>query len=258
MPFTLLPMLTVAGILFASSLLQTIVGFGAGLLGIPLLMIAGFPPVQAVAIVTITSIIQSALGSYQLRRAIDLTDTRRPILIRLVMLPVGALLLWQLGQHSQQAVKQVIGVVLLLIVLIQWRLRIAPATKLHAGWQWFAFSSSGLLLGFCGMGGPVLGLWAVAHDWSPQRSRGFMFLVMLGGNVPLALIHMIIFGTLAGWGFAWGLYGLPWVFLGTLAGLSLGERVSKQGLRQLTLVVLALVGIQATVWPIVTSWLAGS
>ncbi|MCP3693036.1 MAG: hypothetical protein GY917_12630, partial [Planctomycetaceae bacterium] len=52
--------------------------------------------------------------------------------------------------------------------------------------------------------------------------------------------------------------GLPWVFLGTLAGLSVGERVSKQRLRQLTLVVLALVGIQATVWPMVTSWLTGS
>ena len=60
MPFTVLSMFTVAGILCLGSLLQTIVGFGAGLLGIPLLLLAGFPPVQAVAVVTITSIIRHA------------------------------------------------------------------------------------------------------------------------------------------------------------------------------------------------------
>ncbi|MFP6574659.1 MAG: sulfite exporter TauE/SafE family protein [Pirellulaceae bacterium] len=249
MPFTLLHLILVAGILSVSSFLQTIVGFGAGLLGIPLLLLAGFPPVQAVAVVTITSIIQSAIGSWKLRQSIRFPDTKRPILIRLLMLPIGALALWKLGQHNQQFVKQAIGLVLLLIVLVQWRLRIAAATKLHAGWEWGAFSTSGFLLGFCGMGGPVLGLWAVAHDWSPKRSRGFMFLVMFAGNIPVAIMHSILFGSQVGWGFLWGLYGLPWVLAGTLVGLAAGNSISKQRLRQVTLVVLALIGIQATVWP---------
>ena len=249
MPFTLLSMFTVAGILFVSSLLQTIVGFGAGLLGIPLLLLAGFSPVQAVAVVTITSIIQSALGSWKLRQSIRFPDTKRPILFRLMMLPVGALALWKLGQHNQQFVKQAIGLVLLLIVLVQWRLRIAAATKLHVGWEWGAFSTSGFLLGFCGMGGPVLGLWAVAHDWSPKRSRGFMFLVMLGGNIPVAIMHATLFGSPVLWGFVWGLYGLPWVFAGTLAGLVASNWISKQRLRQVMLVVLAVIGFQAGLWP---------
>jgi len=249
MPFTLLSMFTVAGILFVSSLLQTIVGFGAGLLGIPLLLLAGFSPVQAVAVVTITSIIQSAIGSWKLRQSIQFPDTKRPILFRLLTLPIGALALWKLGQHNQQFVKQAIGLVLLLIVLLQWRLRIAAATKLHAGWEWGAFSTSGFLLGFCGMGGPVLGLWAVAHDWLPKRSRGFMFLVMLAGNIPLAIMHATLFGSPVLWGFVWGLYGLPWVFVGTLAGLVAGNWISKQRLRQVMLVVLAVIGFQAGIWP---------
>ena len=249
MPFTLLSMFTVAGILFVSSLLQTIVGFGAGLLGIPLLLLAGFSPVQAVAVVTVTSIIQSAIGSWKLRQSIRFSDTKRPILIRLLMLPIGALALWKLGQHNQQFVKQAIGLVLLLIVLVQWRLRIAAATKLHAGWEWGAFSTSGFLLGFCGMGGPVLGLWAVAHDWSPKRSRGFMFLVMLAGNIPVAIMHATLFGSPVLWGFVWGLYGLPWVFAGTVAGLLAGNWISKQRLRQVMLVVLAVIGFQAGIWP---------
>ena len=98
-------MFTVAGILGISSLLQTVVGFGAGLLGIPLLLLAGFSPVQAVAVVTVTSIIQSAIGSWKLRESVRFSDTKRPILIRLLMLPVGALALWKLGQHNQQLVK---------------------------------------------------------------------------------------------------------------------------------------------------------
>ena len=242
-------MFTVAGILGISSLLQTVVGFGAGLLGIPLLLLAGFSPVQAVAVVTVTSIIQSAIGSWKLRESIRFSNTQRPILIRLLMLPVGSLALWKLGQHNQQLVKQAIGLVLLLIVLVQWRLRIAAATKLHPSWEWAAFSTSGFLLGFCGMGGPVLGLWAVAHDWSPKRSRGFMFIVMLGGNIPVAIMHVTLFGSPVAWGFVWGLYGLPWVFLGTMGGLWAARWISKQRLRQVMLGVLALIGIQATVWP---------
>ena len=247
---SVLHLITVACILFMSSCLQTVVGFGAGLLGIPLLLLAGFPPVQAVAIVTMTSIIQSAMGSYKLRQSICLSDTKRPIMIRLLLLPVGGIVFWQLGQHSQELVKQVIGLVLLLIVLVQWRLQIAPTTKLHRGWEWFAFSTSGFLLGFCGMGGPVLGLWAVAHDWPPRRSRGFMFLVMLAGNVPVAIIHTLLFGSQVGWGFVWGLYGLPFVLLGTLVGLRVGNRIPKQRLRQATLCMLALIGIQASLWPL--------
>jgi len=249
MPFTPLSMLTVAGILGMSSLLQTVVGFGAGLLGIPLLLLAGFSPVQAVAVVTVTSIIQSAIGSWKLRESIRFSDTKRPILIRLLMLPVGALALWKLGQHNQQLVKQAIGLVLLLIVLVQWRLQIAAASKLHPSWEWTAFSTSGFLLGFCGMGGPVLGLWAVAHDWSPKRSRAFMFMVMLGGNIPVAIMHVTLFGSPVAWGFAWGLYGLPWVFLGTIGGLWAARWISKQRLRQVMLGVLAVIGIQAGVLP---------
>ena len=249
MPFTPLSMFTVAGILCLGSLLQTIVGFGAGLLGIPLLLLAGFSPVQAVAVVTVTSIIQSAIGSWKLRQSIQFSDTQRPILIRLLMLPVGALALWKLGQHNQQLVKQAIGVSLLLIVLVQWRLRIAATTKLHPFWEWGAFSTSGLLLGFCGMGGPVLGLWAVAHDWSPKRSRGFIFMVMLGGNIPVAIMHVTLFGSPVAWGFVWGLYGLPWVFLGTIGGLWAARWISKQRLRQVMLGVLAVIGFQAGIWP---------
>ena len=257
MAFTLSQMLLVGAILFLGSLLQTLVGFGAGLLGIPLLMFAGFPPVQAVAIVTVSSIMQSAVGAYQLRGAIELRDTKRPVVIRLMMLPVGACLFWLLGQQSQQVVKQSIGLVLLVIVLVHWQLKVQPSASLHRGWEWFAFSASGFLLGFCGMGGPVLGLWAVAHDWHPQRSRGFMFVVMLGGNVPLALIHAGLFGTLAGWGLAWGCLGIPWVFLGTYVGILMGSRVSRQRLRSMMLWVLALVGIQAACWPILSRWLTG-
>ncbi len=79
-----------------------------------------------------------------------------------------------------------------------------------------------------------------------------MFLVMLAGNVPVAIIHTLLFGSLVGWGFAWGLYGLPFVLLGTLVGLRVGNWIPKQRLRQVTLCMLALIGIQASLWPLFT------
>jgi ABC-type sugar transport system permease subunit len=72
---------------------------------------------------------------------------------------------------------------------------------------------------------------------------------MFAGNIPVAIMHSILFGSQVGWGFLWGLYGLPWVLAGTLVGLAAGNSISKQRLRRVTLVVLALIGIQATVWP---------
>ena len=109
-------MFTVAGILGISSLLQTVVGFGAGLLGIPLLLLAGFSPVQAVAVVTVTSIIQSAIGSWKLRESIRFSDTQRPILIRLLMLLDKFKLFIKFGRRLQLILR--LQVVLIVIYRI--------------------------------------------------------------------------------------------------------------------------------------------
>ena len=53
------------------------------------------------------------------------------------------------------------------------------------GQNTLTFTGSGVLAGLCGMGGPPLVLWAMAHDWPTQRIRGFLFAPGASAIIPV-------------------------------------------------------------------------
>jgi len=249
MPFSASQYATVCLILFASSVVQGAVGFAAGLFGIPLLMLSGASFPDAVAISLVAAAPQNIIPAWQLRREIDFRRALRPMLIRYAWLPVGVFALFLVGQARKEMASQIVGIIVLAIVTVQRAWRAQPQERLHPAWEWLAFGLGGFLLGFCGMGGPPMVLWVLAHDWPMNRARGFLFFIFATGLVPQGLLLWLFFGTEVLDAMLLGAATLPAVLLGLWFGLYLSRLVPDRVLRDLSVAILALIAISAIVSP---------
>jgi hypothetical protein len=249
--FTTIQLVTAAFALVGGSVLQSTIGFASGLFAIPVMLMAGFVLPEAMIICLIAATLQNLIGCATLRGLIDLRTAARPIAIRLCMLPVGASVLYWTQQAVQQqaTVRQMVGTILIVVMLVQWLWRVEPQKRLHSGWEFLAFGTSGMMLGFCGMGGPPMVLWVMAHRWSPARSRAFLFLLFFSCMIPQVLILLLMFGQLVVPALLLGLLFMPIVLLATLLGLRISEDISKTLLRRLTYGVLCILAVSTIVWP---------
>ncbi len=247
---TLTQYLLVSLIVLTSSVLQGAVGFASGLFGTPLLMLlTGISLPDAVAISLVASAFQNCIAAWQLRREIDFRRSLRPILIRFATLPLGVLALYFVGQQGNAVASQVVGVIILAIVAVQQLSQVPPQPRLHPAWEWSAFGLGGFLLGLCGMGGPPMMLWALAHDWPMNRTRAFMYFIFATGIVPQALLLWAAFGHGILWSMLLGAAVLPAVLVGLYSGLWLNKLISDRVLRGLCVAVLVLIAVSAIVSP---------
>ena len=112
-----------------------------------------------------------------------------------------------------------------------------------------AFGLGGFLLGFCGMGGPTLALWVLAHDWTMNRARAFLFFIFSVGLPAQALLMWLFFGNSVLDAMLLSAAALPAVLAGLWCGLYLSRVTSDRLLRQLSLAVLILIAISAILSP---------
>ena len=147
---------------------------------------------------------------------------------------------------------QVVGVVVLAIVAVQFALRFEPRERIHQGWEWLAFGMGGFLLGQCGMGGPAMVLWVMAHNWSMNRARAFLYFVFATGIPLQALLLWLAFGQQILVPMLLGLTALPALVAGLYLGLWLSRMMPDPVLRSLSWVVLVLIAISSIVMPYVT------
>jgi len=248
-----------AGTFFCSCFLQGVIGFGAGAFGIPILFFAGFPLDTTIAAITIASMTQSGLGAWKLHQSIKWRSTLRPGLIRILFILPGVLLLqWLMTldgnpEERKQMIQQVLGVILILIVVCKRYIKIDEQKELSTKWEIIAFSISGVMLGFVGMGGPAVAIWVMFQPWTAKQSRGFLFAMLFYGMIPLALILAWRFGASSIDGLILGTLGLPIVFIGTAAGIQIGNRLDRQKLKSYALLTLFLIGLSALLRPLFMS-----
>jgi uncharacterized membrane protein YfcA len=113
-------------------------------------------------------------------------------------------------------------------------------------WDWTAFLSSGFLVGFCGIGGPPIVMWAMAQEWPPARTRGFLFLVFFSSMFPQLALLALAYGSAIGPAMLTGIIGAPIVLAGTFLGLRIGRHFSPRWLRRVSftiLIVMALIEV---------------
>jgi uncharacterized membrane protein YfcA len=219
--------LLVVPILVLASLVQTAVGFGAGLVAIPLLVWLGLPLPGAIAAMYGLVAVHTTYNLWRHRRAghgpLPLRDALRMSLSRWAFLPLGVWLLDTRIADSADAAKRAVGAALIGSLLLRRLLRPVPRPRVSWGWTLVAGSTSGVLAGLVGMGGPPLVIHALAHDWPQERFRSYLWLLFLFG-LPVGLGMLAqAFGVAIAWHALLGALALPCAWLGS----ELGVRVSR-------------------------------
>ena len=147
--------ITVCIIIYFGALLQSAAGFGIALFSIPLLLLCGIPLPIAIALVAICSFFQSAIGSRNLKAEIPWKLTITAFSVSFSFFILGIFILRYLNTLEVENIQFGIGIILCILVLIKMFVKIKTYDKLHWGWAAIAFSSSGIISGTCGMGGPL-------------------------------------------------------------------------------------------------------
>lgn len=239
----------IAASLSLGAAFQSAVGFGMALLSVPLLLWAGIPMPQAVALLLGGALLQSCYGLALNREHFDRRRTLRVAVFQWIGIVAGVLCMALLVDREPASLKQLVGAIVLLALAMQLLLRPTPRERLSLPWAALAGISSGYFSGLVGIGGPPLVLYTLGHRWSRDQTRVFLWSQFALG-IPLLMLTLVLrLGTeLLAW-FAAGLLLCPLLMLGTWLGLRLTTRWSAEGLRSIALVLLALIGTINVVAP---------
>ncbi len=236
-------------ILIASSMIQAMIGFAFNLIAIPLLIWNGFSLAESVAMTAIPIFVQLSLNSWKLRDHIVWRDMPLPMAVRFITLPIGIALLYTINSLDTATIKQVVGVILLGIILVQLFVRFKPREHFHILWDILAFGLSGIMLGMTGMGGPPVVVWLMAHGWDPMRTRAFVsILFLVSAPVQIALLYWKL-GSEVTHAFVWGVLSLPLVIAATLIGIRIGNTFDRQRLKNAVTFFLFLTAVVSIVSP---------
>ena len=236
-------------ILLASSIMQGATGFAFSLLMMPLLVWNGFSLVEANIFTATNGFVLCSFMVYKLRKEVMWKVLWPTYIPRIGGMVIGILLLTYLNGLDKILIRQILGVVLLIAVMIQLIVKVKSRDSLHRGWWWLGFGSSGLLGGMVGFGGPPVVLWVMAHNWSNLQSRALMA-ALYWSIVPVQIFLVIFtFGKPAAQFALQALYFVPVVVAGVFVGILLGNLLNKAKLRKFVQALLVLTAIIMLVAP---------
>lgn len=235
-------------VLLLGALLQSTVGFGTGILSIPLLLWLNWRLPQAIAMMLPIIVLQTGYSCWRHRADIPWRAVGRFTVFRHLGLPFGMLSLRWLDASGRETVQATVGI----IVLVALAANSLRQTRLHeVGWPGTAGAGilSGWLAGMVGMGAPPLVFWLLAHDWTRLRSQTFLWMTILS-MIP-AQMGLLIYdwGALAGKSILLGTALAPFGFVGSTIGLHLGRKLSQRRARQAMAGLLACVAVYSILEP---------
>lgn len=242
-------LLIAAVILFFSSMIQAMIGFAFNLISIPLLIWSGFSLAESVALTSIPILVQLIINTWKLHDDVIWRDVLPSAAIRYVTLPIGIALLYFINSLDTTLIKQLVGVMLLLIILTQLFVSFKPRETLHFVWNILAFGMSGVMLGMLGMGGPPVILWLMAHEWPAKRTRAFISaLFLLAAPVQISLLYWKL-GDAVSDAFLYGIAATPIVIISALIGVKIGNTFDREKLKKMVMIFLFLTAIVSILSP---------
>ena len=233
----------IAIVLFVAGIIQSAAGFAYALFATPLLLILDVPLQDAITIVSLCSFSQSTLGAFHLRKSIPWKTSLTAITVRILCIGIGLIILYKLSESNIDFIKFIIGCILCTLIILKLSLNIKVKETIHWVWGAISFSCSGILSGLCGMGGPPLVIWTIAHNWPVKKTRGFLFSVFAASIPPQILLLYLTFGENILYAVLTALCYIPVVFLGTQIGMPIGNRLSKSFLQKIVYIILIIIGL---------------
>lgn len=240
-------------ILIVSALLQATAGFGAAVLGLPLLLFAGNRLYEAQILLLCAMLPQNLFACWRLRKSIDYREVALPALIRTLAMPLGILGLSALMMQSEQIIGQVVGGIILLSILLQAMAGVEFKSKRSWPWMVLAFGSSGILQGLSGIGGPPMILWVFGQRFSVDRARAFLFAIYAVNFIPQMIFLRWKFGIDIWNSVFLGFLVTPLVLLAAEGGLRLGTHLGDRWMRPAVFMALAVLALIMILRPFFSS-----
>lgn len=232
------------------SIIQGSSGFGFGLFAIPILLFFGMDLESTVIMVVIGSAIQKVSAINSLKEHLDWKEMAPFVFTGLAALPLGVYAMFKVSGMDQAVVKQVIGVVVLVTLVLRWKGTIRSREFVPKIWGYIAGFFSGILNGFANIGGPPLVLWILAHRWPNKKMRGTIIAFSLI-YVPFQVSLMLLtFGSALLNPMLKAIILTPTILLGTWIGLKIGEKISKKHLEIYMQALLLLIAISSIAKPL--------
>lgn len=231
-------------IIFAASLIQSVIGFGFALISTPLFLTCGLSLPEAIALTMASSLIQRIFFTWKLRAHTPPMRKMLPVIIGTVLfLWPGLLVLGLISGQSRDVIRQFVGGLIVAMVLFQQFARVKPRDHLHAGWGLLAGSGSGFLSGLMNIGGPPVILWTYAHRWRQEMLRICAISMSLFVFPFQIALFTGKFGATVAVPLLAGVLSTPLAFLGTKLGLAIGRRFHTALLRTVVMIILVLMGL---------------
>jgi uncharacterized membrane protein YfcA len=217
-----------------SSFLETTVGFGFGIVSMPLMSLI-LPPKAAVLYVTVAALLQ---------RPILMWNTRHDFQPQVLAAVVPGLIIGTIpGSYvlkiiSSAQLKIILGLLLLVALLLMFYKVKLPVHNLTRG-RFGAGFGAGVLGASTSMCGPPIAVWFANEDMPKQNMRGNMIWIFALVNF-LTLVAGYFMGTLHEIGDWHGLlYTLPGLIIGYGLGLKFITKVNQQLFTRIIQVLIA-------------------
>ena len=225
-------------IIFATSIVQSVSGFGFALLAVPL-MVFVIDLQSAVIISSFVGTLSNLLQSWQLRRNIERTMTKRFLLATIIGSPVGLLLF---VYANQSALKIVLGVSILFGVFVLSRgLELQHVSTLL---DWAMGVLSGVLLMATSTNGPPLVFVLQARKIDPSTFRATLNVVFLVSGA-FGLLMFGLAGEVLRSDVNMAAVSVPAMVLGITLGGAMRKHVRQKLFKKIVLALLAVGGVSS-------------
>ncbi|MCA9656202.1 MAG: TSUP family transporter [Myxococcales bacterium] len=241
----------VALVVTLGAAVQSAIGFGMGMVVVPLLLWSGRSLPEAVALLLAASLVQTAYGTWTVRAEVPWRTTLPVAAAQWAFVPLGVAGMVMLSEARPGVVDQAVGGIVGGVLVLRAVFRPRPRPQLARGWGLLAGAGAGFLAGLVGMGGPPIVLYALAHAWSKDRFRGFLWSSFL---LVLPAATAVLVWRQGAELLRWSLLGLlltPCPWLGSMAGLAVSRRWAVERVRLVAMGTLALIVAWSVLGPIV-------
>ncbi len=221
----------VVAIAVLAALIQSGIGFGFSLVAVPLLLKTDLTMPETVALTIMASMVQRLMLVRSLRDEAHIRKNAPYMLAAIMGIPLGVWCLQLISGESKECIRQGVGALILLMIVVQYSIRIQPRAVVSRSWGMGACFLSGYLGGLANVGGPPLVLWILAHQWNTRRIRVTPAVISLS-FVPLQCGLLWFFnGSSIILAMAIGLGLFPAMWLGHKGGLWIGNKFNVKILR---------------------------
>jgi len=211
--------LLVLTIVFIGTLAASTLGFGFGLISMPLLAL--FMDIRVVTpLVAVISIMLAAFIVFQSRREVSFTDIWKLVLASILGIPVG---LYVLKGTGDAIMKIILALMIILFSLYSLFGRLE--LRLKADWPGYIF---GFLSGIVGtaynMAGPPVIIYGTLKGLQPSGLRSFLFSFFLPSSILIVVSHGLG-GLLSCDVIRYALLSFPIVLVNVIIGGRLNKRI---------------------------------